>query len=159
MWNFKAIFFIYLTLFLLCCKRNTSNFSDSILQPAPLDIVKKCFTKQDKENILESIMGTEEFQMFLHPEIDGRLPILLVKSEFISTDLELFSNGQKVEYVDSLNLPNGRQHRIKLLEMDCEKNIIKYSIFYPIEGAIISGSVKKKENIWVPFNTSWGEKN
>ncbi len=156
--TFIFISFVYLTVTILGCKRSVSKLE------SPKDtydfnpVETKCLDKNDKEKLLESIFETEEFQMFLHPEIKERLPIRLVKNEFITSDLVIFSNGQKVQLVDSLILPIGTQHRVKLIKKDCNRGIVEYSIFYPIEGVVISGSAQKKGDSWTTYETTWGEK-
>ncbi|MFC4220014.1 hypothetical protein ACFOWS_07710 [Flagellimonas marina] len=113
--------------------------------------------KKDKEKIIEAIMATPDFQMFLHPNIEGRLPVQLVKNEFITSDLNIFSNGFQVQFVDSLTLPEGKEHQITLGKIDCTGSKISYSIYYPIEGVIISGKILKKDGSWIAIETTWGE--
>lgn len=117
-----------------------------------------CLTVIDRQLILKSILSTEDFQMFLHPNTEGRLPINLVKNEFVTPNLDITSNGRKVVFCDSLTLPDGREHRITIRQLDCKSKSLSYSVFYPVEGVIISGIVNKVNDSWVASETTWGEK-
>jgi hypothetical protein len=118
-----------------------------------------CFTVKEREKILEAIIETPDFQMFLHPEVEGRLPVQLVKNEFVTTDLFMKNNGYKVQFRDSLILPDGMMHRIRVTNIDCEEKRLQYSVFYPVEGAVITGSIYKLDSIWKVEDTNWGIKN
>jgi hypothetical protein len=82
-----------------------------------------------------------------------------VKNDFITDDLKITSNGQEIEYRDSLDLPFGKVHRINITDIDCEARKFSSSVFYPIEGAIIQGDVAKINSAWVASVTHVGEKN
>ncbi|MBD1259903.1 hypothetical protein HZY62_04835 [Maribacter polysiphoniae] len=117
-----------------------------------------CFTKSEKEKIITTIFGTPDFQMFLHPNVEGRLPIQLVKNEFITPDLRIESNGYAIVFKDSLVLPEGTIHEIRIIDQDCEKKRVSYSIFYPIEGAVLTGTIIKSDTLWLVQDTNWGIK-
>ncbi|MEZ4968912.1 MAG: hypothetical protein R2814_04485 [Flavobacteriaceae bacterium] len=126
-------------------------------EPIRQFLVQECLDKKDKEKIIETIMSTPDFQMFLHPNVEGRLPVQLVKNEFVTSDLNIFSNGFQVQFVDSLTLPEGKEHQITLGNIDCFGSKISYFIYYPIEGVIISGKILKKDSSWIAIETTWGE--
>lgn len=117
-----------------------------------------CPSKNEKEKMLETILGTPDFQMFLHPEVDGRLPVRLLINEFVTEDLELKSNGLPVLFEESLSISHVSVHRLRIIEADCKNQIFSYSIFYPIEGAIITGTAKKNDTTWLITDTNWGIK-
>ncbi|MBQ4913522.1 hypothetical protein J8L85_03680 [Maribacter sp. MMG018] len=139
------------------CKENTAQKINTKTRPVQQPMVQDCMDKKDREKIIEAIVSTPDFQMFLHPKIEGRLPVKLVKNEFVTSDLIIYSNGLKVQFVDSLELPEGSQHRITIGDIDCSGSKISYSVYYPIEGAIISGKVYKNHKEWVATETTWGE--
>ena len=118
-----------------------------------------CFTKKEKELSLKKIFSTTEFQTYLHPESEGRLPIQLVTNKFITPDLQISSNNQKIIFKDSLVLPYGRVHKISIDSINCNKKSFFYSVFYPIEAAIIQGKVTKNDSVWIATVTHVGEKN
>ncbi|MHA7832518.1 MAG: hypothetical protein ACX93O_15590 [Flagellimonas sp.] len=127
-----------------------------------IDIIESkddlCLSKNEKEKMLETILRSPDFQLFLHPEVEGRLPIRLQKNEFVTENLKLKSNGLRVVFEDSLDLPYGNVHRLRIVDKDCKNQKFEYSIFYPIEGAIITGTAIKSDTIWLITNTNWGIK-
>ncbi|MBC8770015.1 hypothetical protein H4O18_18595 [Arenibacter sp. BSSL-BM3] len=96
--------------------------------------------------------------MFLHPSVEGRLPIKLLENEFITPDLKIESNGYAIVFKDSLNILEGTTHRIRFSDIDCENKRVSYSIFYPIEGAILTGNVVNSDTLWYAEHTNWGIK-
>ncbi|MDO6602288.1 hypothetical protein [Arenibacter palladensis] len=118
----------------------------------------QCFTKGEREEIIKTIIETSDFQMFLHPNVKGRLPVQLVKNEFVTSDLKIKSNGYQVIFRDSLILPEGTIHRIRMEEEDCKSKKVTYSVFYPVEGAILTGTIVKSDTKWMAENTNWGIK-
>lgn len=151
-------FFKYLAIVLVfaMCKQPT-NSKQKIVLEAEMPVQKDCFDKSTKETILTAILRTETFQEFLHPELEERLPVRLVKSDFITDDLQILSNAQKVGFRDSLGLPKASVHRITIKNVDCENKTLEYSIFYPIEGVIIGGYVEKKNGEWTANVSHVGE--
>ena len=150
---------IILSLLFIAIGCKTEKKTESIRQEGQEEVtVNPCFKKSEKELAIASILKTEEFQTFLHPEVEGRLPIHLVKNDFITADLKITSNGQEIQYRESLDLPEGKVHRIKITNIDCENREFSYSVFYPIEGAIIQGDVSKINSEWVASVTHVGEK-
>ncbi|MFX0555928.1 hypothetical protein ACOCEA_03980 [Maribacter sp. CXY002] len=77
----------------------------------------------------------------------------------MTPDLFMKSNGHNVQFMDSLILPDGTMHRIPVTNIDCEEKRVQYSVFYPVEGAVITGSIFKLDSIWKAEDTNWGIKN
>ena len=152
----KILSVIFITI-LFCCKdvKNQEQKNDAYNTERKNDF---CMTKTEKEKLVETILNTEDFQMFLHPDVEGRLTVRLQKNEFITGDLNIKSNGLPVILKDSLDLPYGSVHRLRIIFMDCENQKFSYSIFYPIEGAIITGTIKKTDTLWLVSDTNWGIK-
>lgn len=147
----SSIFFI--GFLIIACKNEKKIVIDEIKHKTDV-----CFTKKEKEEIIHTILQNADFQMFLHPHVEGRLPIKLVKNEFVTPNLEIESNGYQVVFKDSLILPDGAIHRIRIVEKDCKKKRVSYSIFYPIEGAVLTGNVFKSDSLWLTSDTNWGVK-
>ncbi|MGI9545604.1 MAG: hypothetical protein ACR2MM_00085 [Flavobacteriaceae bacterium] len=116
-----------------------------------------CLSKEEREGLIKAILNTPDFQMFLHPDAEGRLPIRLVKNEFVTPDLNILSNDQRVIFEDSLFIPNGSVHRLRIVKKNCENKKFSYSIFYPIEGAFLFGDIMKSDTLWLIENTTWAE--
>jgi hypothetical protein len=140
------------------CKQKANSSISPIIEN-PQSRIDSCWSKKDKQMILTAIIGSKDFQYYLHPENETRLPILLSSNDFVTKDLEIFSNGQKVVITDYNPDPESRTHKITMNSLNCEKELLSYSVFYPIEGAVIEGTVKKISDRWVATVSHVGEKN
>lgn|GEM_PF-3613838 len=121
------------------------------------EVKNSCFKNSEKVALIEEILSTQDFQIFLHPELSERLPIRLSKTEFIDKNLNIKSNNQKVLIQkDSVEFSEHTVH-IKISKIDCKAKSLRYSIFYPIEGAIIKGNTRKSNEGWVVAVSQVGE--
>lgn len=153
----KKIFGIFFSITILFACKDFKNRPEKM----DVNVIEKkdsCISKTEKERMIEAILRTPDFQLFLHPKVEGRLPVRLQKNEFITRDLEIKSNDLAVIFEDSLDLPYGSIHRLRITDMDCENKKFSYSIFYPIEGAVITGTVRKADTSWLIVNSNWGIK-
>jgi len=80
----------------------------------------------DIEIILSKILGHPDFEKYIHPEENGRLPIKIVTTEEIGTHLSLSQESFEIE-----------------------KNKANFSILYPIEGIRIKGVAELNNNNWI----------
>lgn len=142
----NELLFSLIVLLFICCKNQKSQEIE--IQELP-NSESSCITKVDKEQALESILKTEYFVMHLHPELDERLPITLLKNDFITGDLSISWNQYKVLFADSLILPRGKVIELKIDSLDCEEMKFFYQLYYPIEGSLIKGSTVKQDSIWI----------
>ncbi|MFC4220016.1 hypothetical protein [Flagellimonas marina] len=154
----KKVTFSIMILAILCNCKEKREEVDKIEVQQKSNITENCLSKNEKEKMLEKILKTYDFQLFLDPEVDGRLPVRLQKNDFVTEDLELESNGFPVVFEDSLDLPYGNIHRLRIIDRDCENQKFGYSIFYPIEGAIMTGTVSKSDTTWLITDSNWGIK-
>lgn len=154
---FLLAFYMIFMVSVFSCKKNKPSVINHKTQTNQPSLVQECLSNKDKANIIEAILTTSDFQMFLHPNLKGRLPIKLVKNQFVSSDLKIVSNGVQVQFVDSLTHPEGGEHQITIEDIDCSGFKILYSVYYPIEGVIISGKILKKGDSWIAVETTWGE--
>lgn len=155
--NYKYLcLFVVIGLFLSCKRGGGSSVSNvnSVQNKEELN----CFSLEEKQEILSLIVGHVDFQTFLHPNVNGRIPIQIVHDGFFK-DVIIRSNGTIVYLRDSSYLKFPEVHRIKTLIKDCDNNILSYSIYYPIEGAVLTGEILKNNNeVWKIVNANWGIK-
>lgn len=148
----RILIFLFLSFLLaLGCKdaiQKNDKASDSI------SMSQFCLDKMDKSKAITSILATEEFQKYLHPKAEGRLPVQLLQSRLITEDLKLYSNGLLVQVVDSMT---ELVHRIRIDTSRCKDRILEFSIYYPIESSALQGFTKKEHGDWKATVTGEGE--
>ncbi len=144
---------LLLTILILGCKDNVETNLSS--QDSGV-LIQECFSKLDKENALQAIFENQDFQTFLHPEIEDRLPLKIVKTQFITKDLGIYIKDNKSLITDSTDVSEATV-RLKIENKNCQSKKIAYVLFYPIEGAFVKGEVIKNDKIWVVNVESSGE--
>jgi PBP1b-binding outer membrane lipoprotein LpoB len=154
----RLIYILPAALLIFGC-RHTPEFSAPPLSEESRPDTRSCWSKVDRELVLKAILDTEDFQLYLHPEVEGRLPVLLSENAFVTPDLTLFSNGQKVVVTEYDPNPESTTHKITITHMDCAKEALNYSVYYPVEGAFLEGAVEKIQGRWVATVSHVGEKN
>lgn len=102
----------------------------------------------DIEIILSKILRHPDFEKYIHPEENGRLPIKIVTTEEIGTHLSLSQYGEKVIFLESIS-EAGNSPSIQIESFEIEKNKANFSILYPIEGIRIKGVAELNNNNWI----------
>lgn len=148
----RILIFLFLFFLLAISCRDANPKNDKATDSISTSQV--CLDKIDKSEAITSILDTEEFQKYLHPEAEGRLPVRLLQSRFITEDLKLYSNGHSVRVVDSMA---ELVHRIRIDTSRCRDMILGFSIYYPIESASVQGFTKKEQGNWKVTVTGEGE--
>jgi hypothetical protein len=122
----KKIFFLILILF---CGAFASG-----KKPA------KMKTGYPKEAIVQAIIDHEKLQPYLHPEVDGRVP-LVISDRIIGLHLELKKFDKKVQLVSDKNTTGAF---LRFTTFDCKSGNYCNIVFeYPIEG------VKGSTGVWI----------
>lgn len=109
--------------------------SFSFLNADPVN-KKKNDRKFPKEAIIQSIFDLDRLQSYLHPEISGRVP-LVVSDHLIGRKLKLNKFKKKVKIVSDKNI-SGAYIRFTAFECKEEPAYCNIAFEYPIEG--IKGS-------------------
>lgn len=111
------------------------------------DIGDKLMSNVDKEIILDMIIDHQEIQNYLHPEVEGRIPLVIKCTDSLGTDLSIEKFGKPVKLFNSLNqIENSPYFEVISFEFD-SKNAL-FEIDYAIEGITIKGVMEKKNSKW-----------
>jgi hypothetical protein len=109
--------------------------SFSFVNAAPVNKKKK-ERQFPKEAIIQAILDLDRLQPYLHPEISGRVP-LVVSDHLIGRKLKLIKFNKKVKIVSDKNI-SGAYIRFTVFECKEEPAYCNIAFEYPIEG--IQGS-------------------
>lgn len=111
-----------------------------------------------QETAIQAILDAPDFQPWLHGEVPERVPLKLVSSAFIKADYNLYKFGHKVRIIDTLTLrAEFIEDAIIIKFYDTARDTIKFKLTHPIEGAVMSGSIFKKNEKWNVLVKSIGE--
>lgn len=150
----KYLIIITLFVFFGCKEKSKRDNIKNVDRTSSQENKQKCLSNSDMEEIVFSILNTQRIQNHLHPNVEGQLPIKVLENEFITSDLEVVSNGYGIIIVDSLNLTDNT-FRIAFEEVDCKK--LNFNVAYLIEGQIyFSGFVVKSGLEWIASITHSG---
>ncbi len=133
---------LILFLFLISCKTNVEKTEIHEL------VYQDCFSKEERSGAISSILKHKKFQFFLHPEVRGRLPVRLLKSEFISADMDMTINGKRVILESNLDEESSTVS-IRIDSLDCDLKKFNFYLYYPIEGAVIIGTSQLIDEKWI----------
>ena len=111
------------------------------LKPSPNEV---CFSKSEKEDLIEAILKNKTVKNYLHLEIEDRNPIKLKANEIITEELDIKINNHKVIITNNTDI--NHLVLLKFREIFCDQKKANFSIFFKIEGANIMGEVQKNEN-------------
>jgi len=114
-----------------------------------------CFNNKEKEKILNKILATNDLQTYLTPLHTRSLPVEILTNEFITSDLEIRTNGQTVILRDTIN-KSDRTFKFSFPKINCEKQILEFTIWYEFEHADIVGKAINLNNEWVIEITGHG---
>ncbi len=87
---------------------------------------------------LTKIMSHPEFIMYLHPEVSGRLPVVIVSNGGFSSDLRLSKFGRDVTILGE----GESEASVVFKKYDRQGNRITFEIDYGIEGVVYTGVLK-----------------
>ncbi|UGU16388.1 hypothetical protein LS482_00630 [Sinomicrobium kalidii] len=106
-----------------------------------------CLEKQDKKDIIKTILLQKNVYAYLHLELDERKPIELIANPFLDGLDSLAVENTYIKLVDSLNT-NKAKINLKLDIISCETKTVSFSFSSPIEGALVTGNLKKEKSVW-----------
>ena len=103
----------------------------------------------DFEEAIQLILDVPEFQMWLHGEAPERVPLKLVRNEFVKGEYELEKFGERVRIVDSATIKKEQiPDAIRIKRLNSAKDTVQFSLYHPIEGAVMQGRLYKRNKQW-----------
>lgn len=109
-------------------------------EPSPKVI---CFSKSEKEKLVEAILNNEKVRDYLHLDVKERNPVKLKSNEFVKEDLSVEINDHKVVITSQTNLKDLVTLRLK--KVLCEEKKVFFSVFFNFENASIEGEALRKK--------------
>lgn len=143
----NAIIAILLILFIQGCSNKQKKNKEGFFSADKDKIVLGCLQSEDIESIAEEILNTPKLQIHVIPLKERSIEIQLLKNDLITQDLSIKVGGIPVVLNDSTNKTE-HTFRIKALNVNCEKQKLSFSVWYPFEHVVIRGEAIKKHKKW-----------
>ena len=103
----------------------------------------------DFEEAIQLILDVPDFQMWLHGEIQERVPLKLLINDFIKIEYDLYKFGEQVRIIDSATIKSEQiNDAIRIRLLDTEKDTVRFSLYHQIEGATMEGRLYRRSNQW-----------
>jgi hypothetical protein len=96
--------------------------------------------------IVQLVIDLPQLQVFLHPELPERKPLVLVETEGISPDLDLEKFGEPVAIRD-LDAAEGGPY-LHLTKIEVSGNTAHVDLDYPIEGVGGEVEMARQDGTW-----------
>ncbi|MDE3742321.1 hypothetical protein [Maribacter polysaccharolyticus] len=144
--NKNVILVLLFFMVILSCKDKRNTEIKSVVVDQSTDSLG-CFAIKEREIILNKILATDDLQTYLKPLQERSLPLEIVINKFITPDLRIRTNGQDVILRDSSSKIE-RTFEFSFPNIDCEKQILGFSVWYEFEHANIVGIVRKLNEKW-----------
>lgn len=102
----------------------------------------------DKETVLKMILSHPDLQMFLHPEVAGRIPVKVMGDSQFNNDLQIVMFGEQVQFV----APGVDTEAVPVWEIvDFTRSgngVFRFMLRYAIEGVRVEGAIKRSGSSW-----------
>ncbi|MEZ4968913.1 MAG: hypothetical protein R2814_04490 [Flavobacteriaceae bacterium] len=145
---------LFLIVFLSCKGKRDENRSKTEINVGPSTSVINCWNNQERQDIIEEILSTKDLQTYVKLFIREKLPIQIIKNEFILEDLKIFTNNQEVEIIRK-NSNSDLAFELTFQEIKCPTKL-QFAVWLDCEHASIKGFVLKKDEKWITEITSHG---
>lgn len=140
--TYKYIFL--LILFIVCTNCKNRN---KYLRPKTPTKAENQVCNEKKEALVKSILETKELQTYIFEMIQHEVSLSILETEFITTDLKIYANKQKVSVNDSLNSLD-TSFNFSFSTLNCLAENISFTIWLPIEHTEINGEANFNNNTW-----------
>lgn len=102
-------------------------------------------TEMEKGKIIEMIINNPELKIYLHPEVRGRIPVVLIKNSIVTNEFPIKCCGKRVKYIsekDSTIIIS--RNYLEFTEFKfISGSELNVSFSYPIEGIRCEVNLKK----------------
>jgi hypothetical protein len=114
--------------------------------------------QQTTEELIQKILDLPKWQWVYHPEVEGRLPVKMLKNDLVSDTLKLTKFNQRVQILPMEELVAQKTKayiEIKVLKLRLDT--VDFYIEFPTEGAFANGQFLTKNKEWVIGEYTVGE--
>lgn len=104
-------------------------------------------TKQPSaQELIQKMLDLPQWQWVYHPEVNGRLPVKMLKNDFVADSLILIKFNQKVQIgVDTRNT----KEYVEIEKLKIKDDTAYFIMEYPSEGAVANGHFIKRNKVWM----------
>jgi len=139
----KLTFLVIGLLFTVSCKEQRSTDAlkqDKLAVEMP----------NESEIVLQKLLDLPKLQWVFHPEIAERLPIKILKNEFVPDSLKLlkFDENVRIAALPSFQKENIQDY-ILIKDLNIKKDTARFDLDYEIEGVSAKGTFIKISSEWV----------
>lgn len=99
---------------------------------------------QNCGGLFEMILKDQNVSMYIHPDIENRIPIQLVTQGLCDADLYGDAFGHPIQF----NPSNRKDTVFFLTKFDTQDNNVNFELQYDVEGIKISGNAVYSASIW-----------
>ena len=101
----------------------------------------------DKERLFKMILDHPDFQQYLHPELEDRVPLKVKSNSELGTNLSIEKFGKAIEFVNSINSIEITPI-LEVISFNIGNNQVSFEILYEIEGVTIKGILESDTTQW-----------
>jgi len=98
----------------------------------------------DDTEIVGLIINHEELERYFHPEVMGRMPLIIATNRLLSLDIGLEKFNRSVEFVES----GDTKPHIEFTRFEKQKNTVNFKLVYDVEGVSMMGMAVKELGRW-----------
>lgn len=117
-------------------------FTLSLMMVLFLNSSFECVSDQ---GALQIILDSKEVENFLHPEAEGRIPLYVLQNDRVKEGYQLQKFGEDVVITNDIEKHKNYLEVVELSIYNCQ---IKFVLWYEIEGAELSGLLRKTGKNW-----------
>lgn len=146
----KSTLILFGFLLLISCKANKKSGADE----SKTNSIKKI---NETEMAVQKILDLPKLQWIYHPELPQRLPVKLLKTAEISSNLNLNKFGQRVKIMSRAELENeGIKDVVEFDRLAIKNDTTDFELHYQVEGVSCAGKMVKVNGEWTILDyTVW----
>ena len=101
----------------------------------------------EKEVLFKMILDHPDFQQYLHPELEGRVPLKVKSNDELGTDLSIEKFGQAIRFVDAVDSDENTP-LLDVVAFNISGKQVRFDIRYEIEGVTLRGMLEQDAGEW-----------
>jgi hypothetical protein len=115
-------------------------------------------TEEDRRKVLQLCLDINQFQSFYHPEIEGRVPVVILDNGVVPETKNLVKFDEEVFFWSKGEMFfHGKRVWLTFEEFILKETTAEVHFSYEVEGAEARISLEKKEGVWITTSVEVGE--
>lgn len=104
---------------------------------------------QDKQQIIQTILNSDSITMFIHSEIEGRLPVVILQNELIPTSFHILVEDSVAKVMAKPEIKNEKMEAyFEFYETSIARTAAIIKFLYPIEGIDCRVTLERTNSVW-----------